>query len=127
MLYVYLIIGGAAGTLARHTLGGWVQSWAGMGFPWGTMVVNILGSFLLGLAVRWADLSGISPEFRSLLTVGFCGAFTTFSTLSYEFAALAQAGVWGRALLYAIGSLALGIAALALGMITGSFIFRVSG
>src|SRR5690606_2741930 len=99
--------------------GGWVQSWAGTGFPWGTMVVNVLGSFLLGLAVKWADLSALSPELRSLLTVGFCGAFTTFSTLSYEFAALAQAGVWGRALLYAFGSLALGIVALALGMMTG--------
>ena len=116
MLLFYLAIGGAAGTLARYGLGGWVQGWAGAGFPWGTFAVNLAGSFLLGLFIRLADAPALAPELRAMLTVGFCGAFTTFSTLSYETVVLLQKGEWGRAAAYSLGSLALGLVALAAGM-----------
>ena|SRR5687768_8180977 len=120
MLYVYLAIGGVAGTLARHGVATWAQPWVGATFPWATFLVNLSGSFLLGLIVTMADLTQLSTETRTMLTVGFCGAFTTFSTFTYETVVLVQQGQWLRAILYAVGSLALGIAALALGLYVAS-------
>ncbi|MGH7457661.1 MAG: fluoride efflux transporter CrcB [Longimicrobiaceae bacterium] len=117
MLLLYLAAGGVLGTLARYGLGGWVHSWAGAAFPWGTLVVNVLGSFALGFLIRFTEAITLAPDLRALLTVGFCGAFTTFSTLSYETVALMQAGEWTRALLYAFCSFALGIAAVAVGLV----------
>lgn len=78
IFYAYLARGGVLGTLARFGIGGWVHTWAGAAFPWGTLGINLLGSFLLGLAVRGAELFSLSPELRVMITVGFCGAFTTF-------------------------------------------------
>jgi CrcB protein len=116
LLIVYLVSGGALGTLARYGLGNWIHGWAGIGFPWGTLTVNVAGSFALGFLVRAADTLAFSPDTRAFLTVGFCGAFTTFSTLSYESVVLMQAGDWGRALGYLGASITLGIAALVLGL-----------
>ncbi|HEX2187291.1 MAG TPA: fluoride efflux transporter CrcB [Longimicrobiaceae bacterium] len=124
MILLYLAVGGALGTLARHAMGGWVHSWAGAAFPWGTFAVNVLGSFLLGIALRGAESLALSPETRALLTVGFCGAFTTFSTLSYEAAALLQAGAWARAAAYALGSLGLGLAAVCAGLSLAPLLLR---
>lgn len=116
MLYLYLAVGGAAGTLARHVLGGWVHAVAGAYLPWGTLVINLLGSFLLGFIVRATQVASVSPDLRTLLTVGFCGAFTTFSTFSYETVMLLQEGALARAALYALGSLLLGLVALWAGL-----------
>ncbi len=116
MILLSLAVGGILGTLARYGLAGWVQGWAGASFPWGTFAVNLLGSFLLGLALRGSEAAAFSPETRALLTTGFCGAFTTFSTLSWETVALLQAGAWGRAGAYALGSLGLGLAAVWAGL-----------
>jgi CrcB protein len=55
MRYVYLALGGMLGTLARYALGGWVHTWAGAAFPWGTLAVNLLGSSLFGFALRGAE------------------------------------------------------------------------
>ena len=116
MILLALAAGGVLGTLARYGLAGWVHAWAGTGFPWGTFAVNVVGSFLLGFALRGSELSSLSPETRALLTTGFCGAFTTFSTLSWETVALLQGGAWGRAGAYALGSLGLGLAAVWAGL-----------
>ncbi len=127
MLYAYLALGGVLGTLARYSLGGWVHTWAGVAFPWGTLAINLLGSFLLGLAIRGAELSSFSPELRSMLTVGFCGAFTTFSTFTFETISLMQEGAWVRASLYAFGSLGLGLMAMALGLSAATLLLRPGG
>lgn len=124
MILLYLAVGGVAGTLARWGLAGWVHGWAGAGFPWGTFAVNALGSFLLGFAVRGAEGAALSPETRALLTTGFCGAFTTFSTLSHETVALLQAGAWARAAAYALGSLGLGLAAVYAGLSLAPWVLR---
>lgn len=126
MLLVYLAVGGVVGTLARYTLTTWVQSWTGEAFPWGTMLVNLSGSFLLGVFVRGADLSSLSPEMRALLTVGICGAFTTFSTFTLETARLLQDGAWARAVAYAVGSVVLGLVALAAGLTMASALWRTT-
>ena len=116
-LTLFLIaLAGALGALARYGLGGWVHGLGG-GFPWGTLVVNVLGSFLLGLAFRTLEALAASTEIRHALTIGFLGSFTTFSAFSFETVELAQAGEWGRAALYAGGSVLLGVAAAALGIV----------
>ena len=124
MLYVYLAIGGMVGTLARFGLSGWIQASAGPTFPWGTLVVNLVGSFALGLGVRGAELTGLSPELRAMVTIGFCGAFTTFSTFSFESFELLRDGAWGRALVYALSSVGMGTLALAFGLTAAGFLFR---
>jgi fluoride exporter len=98
---LYIALGGIAGTLSRYGLEGWIQSRTATGFPLGTLTVNLTGSLLLGFIVRVATGSAlISPDFRAALTIGFCGAFTTMSTFSYESVALLNDGDYLRAALY---------------------------
>ena len=76
---------GAAGCLMRYSVAGWVQQVTARQFPWGTLSVNIGGSFLLALVMTWATRSAALPAtLRIGITVGFMGGFTTFSTFSYE-------------------------------------------
>lgn len=125
LLYIYIAIGGAAGALARYGLGGWIQDRAGFGFPWGTLVVNVLGCLLIGFALRYLEAVRITAEVRGLVTVGILGAFTTFSTFSYETVALLEDGAWGRALAYSLGSVALGIVAVYLGISVSRLLLHV--
>ncbi|HEX9580634.1 MAG TPA: fluoride efflux transporter CrcB, partial [Gemmatimonadales bacterium] len=99
-------------------LQGWVQERAAGTFPLGTMVVNLLGSLALGFLLRYATGSTvISPELRAGLTIGFCGAFTTMSTLGYETLTLLQDGQVWRAGLY-MGGTAFGcLAAIVVGTV----------
>ncbi|HTI64076.1 MAG TPA: fluoride efflux transporter CrcB [Gemmatimonadaceae bacterium] len=100
-LFVYVAIGAAIGGVARLALSGFVQQRAGADFPAGTLVINLTGSFLLGVLIRYAlQSASVSPEMRAMLTTGFCGGYTTFSTFSYESAVLLQDGEYGRAGLY---------------------------
>ena len=105
-----LIVFGAAGTLARYGLQGVVQQRAGGGFPYGTLAVNLLGCFLLGfLGQLTLDRMVMPPEWRMAITVGFFGAFTTFSSFGWETIKLLEDGDWGAALLYVTSSLFLGL------------------
>ncbi len=109
----YVAIGSALGGVSRYLLGGWVQRLSGGVFPMGTLLVNLSGSFLLGLIYRYAvDSTAVSAEMRILLTIGFCGGYTTFSTFSYETAKLLEDGDWTRAALYVGGSVLLSLAAM---------------
>ncbi len=112
-----LIVFGALGTLARYGLQGLVQERTGSSFPAGTLVVNILGCFLLGGVAEYAltHLS-IPPEWRIGITVGFLGAFTTFSTFTFEAVRLIQDGEWARAGTYLMASVVGGILAILAGM-----------
>lgn len=111
-------LGGFLGANARYWLGGWAQARWGTGFPWGTLLVNVSGSFLLGLVM--AALSERlalpkTPALRLVVAVGFIGAYTTFSTYEYETLALLGTHGWARAAANAFGSLAAGFAAVILG------------
>jgi CrcB protein len=93
--------GAALGGISRYLLAAFIQQRSGPDFPVGTLVINITGSFLLGLIMRFALQSGIvSAETRALLTTGFCGGYTTFSTFSYETALMLDDGEYARAALY---------------------------
>ncbi|MBV9108525.1 MAG: fluoride efflux transporter CrcB [Gemmatimonadetes bacterium] len=127
ILLLYLAVGGVAGTLARYGLGKWIPTWAGTDFPWHTLAINLSGSFVLGFAMHVSETLPVSPEVRGMVTVGFCGAFTTFSTFSFETVVLIQEGAWGRAAAYSLGSLALGLAAVLAGMSLAPLAARQGG
>jgi fluoride exporter len=98
---LYIALGGVAGTLSRYGLEGWIQTRTTSGFPLGTLTVNLTGSLLLGFILRIATgATLISPDWRAGLTIGFCGAFTTMSTFSYESVTLLSDGDYLHAGLY---------------------------
>ena len=83
--FLWICLGGAAGTGLRYALSGWILSAIGTGFPYGTLAVNVIGSFLLGAIMHIAlATSWITPALRLALTTGFLGGFTTYSTFNYE-------------------------------------------
>ena len=114
--------GGALGAVARHLMAHQVALLSGHGFPWGTLFVNVLGSFLLGglieiLAITWSP----SEALRGFLVVGVLGAFTTFSTFSMDAFLLYERGQWMAAALYTTASVVLSF----VGLIVGLRIFRM--
>jgi len=112
-----LIVFGAVGTLARYGLQGLVQQRTGSSFPGGTLVVNLLGCFLLGGIMEYALAHvAIPPEWRIGITTGFFGAFTTFSTFSWETTRMLEDGEWTRASVYVFASVAGGLLAVFFGI-----------
>jgi len=115
-MILYITLGGIVGTLARYFVQGWLQG-PGIVLPRGTLLINIVGSFVLGFVMRLATGSTlISSDLRGALTIGFCGAFTTMSTFSYETVALLRGGDYWRAGLYASGTIAGCLMAVAVGI-----------
>ncbi len=106
-----IAIGAAVGGVSRYYLSAAVQHRMGSTFPWGTLVINVTGSLVLGFIMRYAiSTPALSVEMRALLTTGFCGGYTTFSTYSYETATLIEDGQLGRAGSYALASVVLALA-----------------
>ena len=127
MLILMIALGGAFGAVARYGLSGWVHSLQDTTFPLGTLVVNVLGSFLLGLSLPLFESLAWSADLRTLVTIGFLGAFTTFSTFSYEAVVLLEGGEWARGGLYMGSSLLLGLAGILGGLALASFILQTRG
>lgn len=102
---LFVALGGASGALSRHLLANWVHElWEGR-LPLGTLLVNMLGSFAIGIVyVLVVEKAALHPDWRGVLIVGFLGAFTTFSTFSLETIGLLEAGHPGQALAYMFGS-----------------------
>lgn len=120
MRLLLLVIFGAAGTLARYGLQGVVQEFTGTDFPSGTLLVNLVGCFLLGGIAEYALTHlTIPPEWRIAITVGFFGAFTTFSSFSWETTRMLQEGQWTRASAYVLVSIVGGFFLVFLGMKIG--------
>lgn len=117
-----LLIGlaGALGALTRYSLSGFVQRYSGFTFPVGTLVVNLLGTFLFGFI--WSLVEQrlvISVETRVVILSGFLGAFTTFSSFMFETSALVGDGQWGYALLNVAAQIIMGMVAIFLGLAAG--------
>lgn len=111
-------VGAAAGGVSRYYLSLAVHNRVGATFPWGTLLVNVTGSLLLGFLMRYAIATpGVSAEMRLLLTTGFCGGYTTFSTFSYETAMLMEDGQYERAATYAVASVLVALIATACGFL----------
>src|SRR6266576_1768619 len=126
MIYLYIALGGAAGSLLRYSLGGAVQRLTDSGFPTGTLFVNVSGCFIIGVLLRQFMNMQLSPELRALLIVGFCGGFTTFSTFSAETLGLVEGGEYARAASYVVLSLGLCLTATLAGMTTMRLIAGVA-
>ncbi len=111
-------LGGAVGATARYLVVMLAAQAFGTAFPFGTMVVNLLGSFVMGFLVEAMVLGwAVTTEVRLLLTVGFLGAFTTFSTFSLDFATLFERGKWLLSAVYVAGSVVSSIGALLAGLL----------
>lgn len=116
-------LGGFLGANARYLLGGWVASRYGAAFPYGTFVINVTGSFILGFFLAFAqDRVWVAPSARLLFAVGFVGAYTTFSTFEYESVRLLQDREMLLAAVYLFGSVLTGGVATIAGMALGSWI-----
>ena len=120
-LLLAIAAGGAVGAIARYYVTGQILRLVGTGFPLGTLLVNVLGSFVMGglvelMILRW----NVGAEFRSFLTVGVLGAFTTFSAFSLDFAVLVERGALSVAALYAVLSVILSIG----GLFAGIYLIR---
>jgi CrcB protein len=109
-------IGGFVGAISRYWIALWIGQRWGRNFPLGTFVINVTGSFLIGLLMTlMAERFTENPQWRLLLVVGFLGAYTTFSTFEYETGALMKDGEWLYSVLNVIGSVIVGFVALKLG------------
>ncbi|MBT5110524.1 MAG: fluoride efflux transporter CrcB [Rhodospirillaceae bacterium] len=109
--------GGAVGAVARHFAAAQIGHWLGHGFPWGIMIVNIVGSLCMGVLVETLALTwSPSQEVRAFLVVGVLGAFTTFSTFSLDVALLYERGQIMAAALYVAGSVTISVLALFAGL-----------
>ncbi len=116
-------LGGFLGANARYLLGGWVASRYGAAFPYGTFVINVTGSFILGFFLAFAqDRVWVAPSARLLFAVGFVGAYTTFSTFEYESVRLLQDREMLLAAVYLFGSVLTGGVATIAGMALGGWI-----
>jgi CrcB protein len=118
--FLWICLGGAAGTGARYLLSDWSLRTLGPGFPWGTLAVNVIGSFLLGLLMQIAlATSLLPPTLRLTLTTGVMGGFTTYSTFNYETLRFLQESDWLAAGLNVGVTLLVCLAAGGLGVFTG--------
>ncbi len=117
MNFIFVAIGGALGAVARYVLGSWISGKWTYDFPLHTFLINITGAFLLGLLnTLFLDKLTLSPEMRLAMTVGFLGAFTTFSTFGYEAIMLMKDGNILTAGMYTLVSIIVGFLGVVLGM-----------
>jgi CrcB protein len=113
-----IMVAGAIGAWLRYAVDGVVSQRTTGLFPWGTLVINVSGSLLLGfLFTVFTERAMIAPWVRSSITIGLLGAYTTFSTLSLESVQLIENRVYGLALVNALGSLAAGMLAASVGIV----------
>jgi len=118
--YLWIALGGALGSMARYGCSSLMAAWLGERFPWGTLAVNVAGSFAIGLLAALSGADGralVAGDMRQFLLVGVLGGYTTFSSFSLQTLALAQQGEVARAGLNIAGSVILCLAAAWLGQL----------
>jgi CrcB protein len=116
---VVVFIGAGLGGLLRHFMNSWITALLGSGFPYGILAINVIGSTAMGLVAGWFALRGagdLAPELRLFLATGILGGFTTFSAFSLDTALLIERGEALPALAYVVGSVALSVLGLFIGL-----------
>ena len=127
MMYAWVALGGALGSMARYAVSLGTARWLGVGFPWGTLFVNVAGSFAIGLLAALVAADGrplLGADARAFLLVGVLGGFTTFSSFSLETLELARSGAHGAAALNVALSLVLCLAGAWLGFASAGLFNR---
>jgi len=110
--YLMIAVGGALGSVARYWVGSTISGRMGARFPYGTMVINITACVVLGFTLTYfGKRADLNPAWRFLVTIGFIGAYSTFSTYEWETLSTMRSGAFLLAAIYAAGSLVLGLAA----------------
>jgi CrcB protein len=118
LTYLLIGIGGFLGANARYLVGGWIAERYGTSFPYGTLIINVSGSFILGFFLVFiSERLLVHPNWRLFVAIGFLGAYTTFSTFSFESLALIQERSYLLALTNVVGSVVLGLIAALVGMV----------
>jgi CrcB protein len=121
--FLFICLGGAIGTGMRYLTANLAVRWLGVDFPYGTLIVNVVGSFLIGLIQQVGVTSLLIPETtRLFLTVGIMGGLTTYSSFSYETLRLAQIGAWGQAWINVLVTTAVCLGVCFLGIVVGRMI-----
>lgn len=121
--YLLIALGGALGALARYWVGSAVTGRLGARFPYGTLVINVTACIILGFSLTFLSRrTGISSGWLYLIPVGFVGAYSTFSTYEWETFSLLRSRTFPLAALYALGSLALGLAGIWCGILAAEFL-----
>jgi CrcB protein len=114
--YLLIVMGGGAGSLTRYVVANAIATRMASRFPWGTVVVNVTGCFLIGLiAAVLTERANLSPNWRFALVIGFLGGYTTFSSFEWETFGLVRDGAFWLGLANVIGSVTFGYAAVWLG------------
>jgi CrcB protein len=119
MTYLLVALGSALGGTLRYWLSGLIGNWFGQSFPWGTLIVNVSGSFVIGFFATLTAADGrlfVPSEWRQFFMAGICGGYTTFSSFSYQTLTLAQDGEW----LFASMNVMLSVALCLLGVWLGA-------
>jgi CrcB protein len=121
--FLFICLGGAIGTGLRYLTASLAVRWLGADFPYGTLIVNVVGSFLIGLIQQVGATSLLIPETtRLFLTVGIMGGLTTYSSFSYETLRLAQIGAWGQAWINVLVTTAVCLGVCFFGIVVGRMI-----
>jgi CrcB protein len=121
--FILISLGAILGANTRYLIGGWAAQWLGVSFPYGNLIINLSGSFLLGMFMTLVtERFLIDPRWVTLVAIGFFGSYTTFSSYTYESLKLVIAGQQTLGLLNLLGSSILGGLAAALGLIAGRWI-----
>jgi CrcB protein len=123
VVYLVIGIGGILGANARYWVTGWAAQRFGTVFPYGTFIINVSGAIFLGFLMAFLqDRAFIHPNYRLFFATGFCGAYTTFSTFTYESLVLLQNGSFLLAFVNLFGSLLVGMVGVFLGFLIGKLI-----
>jgi CrcB protein len=122
--FLWISLGAIVGANLRYWVAQQAAKWMGPDYPWGTLAVNVSGSFVLGFFLLWStDRAAADTRWRLLIAVGFCGGFTTFSSFAAETVALFEHGHWGRAAVNVVASSVLSLSAVVLGAMTARGLF----
>jgi CrcB protein len=120
--YLAISIGAVLGANARYLVGGWVVDRLGASFPFGTLLINVTGSFLIGIVLTLVNERALAPAWvRPTFAIGFLGSYTTFSTFSYETLALVAAG----SLAWAVTNVAVSVGGALIGVYLGTVVARL--
>ncbi len=130
LLYLLIALGGAIGSVLRFWLNGLVSAQVGETFPWGTLIINVTGSFVIGFFATLTSPDGrvfASSNTRQFFMTGVCGGYTTFSSFSLQTLNLARDGEWLRAGGYTVGSVVACLVAVWLGYLCANAINQMKG